>query len=159
MCPSVCMCPMCVQKRFPIPWNWSYLSYRQSWVFTWCWEPNRGPLQEQESLLSTELSLQPPIHSFIHSKTGFHIAQAGLNPFTSTSWVLGLQLCTKTPGFVQHYFNSTFWKIKWLVPINEAQMSEVTGSLCRQALHAWEGIPCSLTVRSSPLPWPGTTHF
>lgn len=30
----------------------------------WCWEPNPGPLQEQQMLFLTEPSLQPPVFNF-----------------------------------------------------------------------------------------------
>jgi hypothetical protein len=52
------------QKRELDPWSWSY---RQLWTAqSGCWELKLGPLEKQEGLLTTELSLQFHLFVFIY---------------------------------------------------------------------------------------------
>lgn len=50
----VCAMPAEARRWSLIPWD---LSYRLLWAATWCWEPNPGPLKENQVPLTNEPSL------------------------------------------------------------------------------------------------------
>ena len=66
VCVCVCVLCRCLQRsedgvRFP----GAGVSYRQLWaIWHGYWDPNLGPLEEQQALLTTEPSLQHPLWYF-----------------------------------------------------------------------------------------------
>lgn len=101
-CVYICTCvhvytvPAEVKRRWWILWSWSY---RWFWtILHGCWEPNLGLLQEQQILLTAELS-PTPICIFVGQKSpclSWHKVQSycGGLMFSrgSSVWTLAFQL-------------------------------------------------------------------
>lgn len=85
--PCACLVAEETKKGVWIPWNWYYERCQSSCRYL---EPSPGPLQEQQVLLTTERSLQPPVEVTVLEGKGIHMDFWELVSLFTCTWVLGI---------------------------------------------------------------------
>ena len=128
--------PMCLLHReagrqHKIPWNWSYTWL---WITMGYWKLNPNPLQKQQTLLSTDPSLQSPQEEFLTATEPSLLPSINSLVFLFLKlWFLPLVFCST--GWVRMRNGMKQAAVQWFIHWNSRQVGDIRDMVKTLMLH------------------------